>query len=327
MKLRATTRAKRIVASYNKSFIDRPHPLKLYRDTVVDTRKRRLETADEFKDATFATETSVANNGGTGLYALCTMHENSYLPFPYPGKSCSHSSYNALNDLLVMMTTEIMSKVATDAIVSTLKSRWGIEIRDAKRAWGTLGINWDALYDSFIAYGYDTKDEMHYWHIYWDYGDVAITASAPSHSPLFINEPPPYETFVNRLTERNQKSECNVEFIEGENNTVWVRVLRTVHRGDELLAHYGAFYKRNYAINMTDVALPVATTPEDQKLLDAYVLAQANYKPLGKVFKAEQIEKEQYLIAFKNALMDALGESNHEEPVTPVTKMIKRTRV
>lgn len=204
----------------------------------------RLERARDMKDVTFAFETSVHNAGGSGLYSLKTLNVGTILPHPYPGMLLSRKDHDRLATQLVKLTNTPSDKVDIVSTVNELKKEWNILF--FPRILTTSAINWDIVYDTFCAYSFATNDgSILFWNEFDTSGRAHTLETNPRHAGLFINEPPPYMFFTNRLTWLNQPSTANVMPVsKPDGSGIRFRVTRKIRRGDEILFHYGPEYKR-----------------------------------------------------------------------------------
>ena len=168
-------------------------------------RETRLENAYELKDNFFVMPSSVGDNAGRGLYSLRTFDANVELPLVYPGVLTDNLSMGRLNDYLVGLTHEPQA----DA-VSFLQSFYGIEIvrSSGRPAKDTDRVNWDILYDYFLAYRFETR----YWNKYYVTGEICALETNPRIAGLFVNEPGPHVSFKNCFSLKPQRNIPNVEF-------------------------------------------------------------------------------------------------------------------
>lgn len=203
----------------------------------------RMEKALADGHATFVTDTSVANGGGRGLYAVRAMNVGDQLPYPYPGITLSDVNYERLNSFLA----ELTSNPRRDAR-DILKQNWGITIV------GKEEPDWDRIYDTFLAYGFSLPgNKMLVWCDYKTNGNINADKTEPRNAGVYFNEPPMYATFLNRLTMEPQASVPNVRAIDkrlrgGKYAKVFVAT-RPISPWDELLICYGPEYPRDYPIN------------------------------------------------------------------------------
>ena len=289
--------------------------LKQHANTAVRERERLLKLAREFGDETFVMGSSVSDaSGGNGAYSLRTMRKGSFFSFAYPGLWCDYDHYDDLNSMLALMVDHgaTMPEELVQLNISLLKNRWNVEIRASRREWGACGINWAALYNSFIAYGFESGNDRLYWNVYWDHGGIAASSFSPANAPLFVNEPPPYASFVNRFTNKPQPSRANVTFHKWADGTIWLKALERILPGDELIGHYGPMYHRTYDINMGDAPSVYvelnrnAGNPdfdEDAVRCEQYNFAKENYQDKGVLFKSDCIYSEQFDTAVYNELV------------------------
>lgn len=204
----------------------------------------RLDRARDMKDVTFAFETSVHNAGGSGLYSLKTLQVGTLLPHSYPGMLLSKGDHNRLATQLVKLTNTPSDEIDIVSTVNELKKEWNILF--FPRIVTTSTINWDIVYDTFCAYSFATNDgSILFWNEFDTSGRAHTLETNPRHAGLFINEPPPYMFFANRLTWLNQDSTANVKPVsKPDGSGIRFRVTRKIRPGDEILFHYGPEYKR-----------------------------------------------------------------------------------
>jgi hypothetical protein len=159
---------------------------------------------------------------------------------------------------------------------------------------GGAPVNWDLVYDSFVAYTFSAADEdvFFYWHRYRGSDGRVLRDPEDVQVPygLYINEPPPFETFYNRKTQRPQRSRVNVRTVYNEDRQCveFITVCR-VKAGDELLMSYGPFYDREgYEVNPKSPPFPEDTTDDnDVKRVKRFREQRQTYKPKGKMFKRQ----------------------------------------
>ncbi len=270
----------------------------LGRDCEIFKRQERLATARSFCDATFPMPTSVSNHGGYGLYAMRSFKKGKKLPFTYPGINGTEKDVDELNDYLVALCNE---KCSDADPVAVLQTRWGVVVYDFESFYGTAKHppHWDAIYDAFVAYRFGTR----YWNIYSWCGGAHILPSTQTNAALFVNEPPPFARFVNRMTGNEQQSKPNIKAMDNKKGHVHFYAKCDIAEGDELLLNYGPFYNRNYKINpLNGPTIPKrAATVDDQSYLNAYTLAIKDYLPQGTLFCCEAYNRDQYRLELRAA--------------------------
>jgi len=266
----------------------------------------RANTAKEFGDDTVVLNSSVADRAGCGLYALKGFRKGQRILAPYPGECATAESFDELNDFLVALTqqrrhdgcerptTGIIRRC--DKNLAILKRRWNITVR---RTGGLWQPNWDALYDQLIAFRFDNDcGDVFYWGVYgWD-GRIRAQPTTQRNAALFLNEPAPYDRFVNRFTLEEQLSRSNVAACTDGAGDVIFYATRPIRYGDEILLEYGPFYNRTYATTRSE---PCA------------------------VFKAASIDNDIFIQAVAYALNawyndaeSVITEEEEEEPHTPL---------
>lgn len=218
------------------------HYLKMHPDKR-EQRNRWINQADKFGDATIVADTSVAENGGRGVYSLKSYEVGSYLPFVHAGVDMSFEVQEELCDYLAACTQQVeWSAEQVDEAVEKLATQWGVHLVERN---GVRVPHWDTLYDTHVAYRCGTPDYMRIWNIFTWTGHLAAYTTTPSNAGLFINEPSHFKRFYNRVAEKNQLSVQNVMSVY-EDGEIRYKVIRKIRRWDELLTYYGERQKRPY---------------------------------------------------------------------------------
>lgn len=244
----------------------------------------RLESVDEMGDVTICAETSVHNSGGNGLFSLRSLEVGTLLPHLYPGVLLTTDKHDALATFLVKLTNTMACDIDTARVCKTLKEDWNLSFFQGNRPKGT--INWDAVYDSFCAYSFDTGNgHVIFWNQFEKDGSAHTLDSSPRHAGLFINEPPPYKYFVNRLTWRRQLSQENVApESTPDGSGIQFRVTRDISKGDEILFHYGDIYDRKgYDVAYSEDLLN--RYPSSEKIRKRV----REYTPVGITFRKDDL--------------------------------------
>ncbi len=246
-----------------------------------------IYTYNKLQDcATFVQPSSVSDHAGNGLYAMKPYAKGSKLPMTYPGVYArSDQHFDELNDYLVGLCNG-NNVINVDEVIGFLFNKWNIVINKSKKRTRRRRSepNWDQLYDSFIAYRFGTL----YWNVYdWD-GMPDVDPTKSRNAALFFNEPPPYERFVNRMTNREQDSRPNVRASVSKDSSVCFYAKEDIEKGDELLFNYGPLYLRRYEINPLDgprVDLSGEESTEEKELIQGYLHMVETYQPKGRIFK------------------------------------------
>lgn len=281
-----------------------------------------LKRAEELEFHTFVASTSVANLGGLGLYALRDFEVGERLPYPYPGRNVDAKTFAKLNDILFDMHVAYVSKSDYQWMLEKkqeLEREYGFRFTEYDENDSVDQVHWSRLYDSFIAYIFESAKGFIYWPAYDNFGLVASSAFDPKQEGLFVNEPPPYEEFLNLLTCKMQASRANVEVRQEMDENVF-RVIHRIRRGDEILLCYGPFYRRGeegheYKINLsTDrgcgrgldyyyvvrgnrplrVRAPKQWTRGELKTLRAFLGQVQQYAPVGDTFTSRLKYRDRY---------------------------------
>lgn len=204
---------------------------------------------------------SCASPTGLGLFVKDKGYKKGeYLPYQYQGVRVNNDKYELLNDYLCNLTNmEDMSREDEDLHIANLASTHDLHI---KKYQTDERVNWDAVYDSFVAYNMETNwltREKMFWPCYNAQGQVHADERFQMYG-LYMNEPPPYDYFYNTFDKRHgygrmQASKCNVEIVTNvEANQIEFRALRKIEPFDELIFFYGPFYnRREYRVNLHGV--------------------------------------------------------------------------
>lgn len=201
------------------------------------------------------------SNTGLGLFVKEKGYKKGQLlPYTYEGVLVEYEKYDELNDYLVELTNQRMSIKEEDEYVADLAQKFDFHVKKK-----TLDerVDWDRVYDSFIAYhmevNYETK-EFVFWPCYDCQGKVHPDDRFNMFG-LYMNEPPPYDYFYNTFDKRHgfgraQLSKCNVQsFLNYETKTVEFRALCNIQPFDELIFFYGVFFNRpDYNINLQGIS-------------------------------------------------------------------------
>ena len=267
--------------------------------------KRRLHAAAEFHDETIVMSSSVTDNDGCrGLYALRQFEKGSQLSHVYPGHRLSQPDSSELNEYLVSLThgskLDAASREALPEVLVTLKQRWNITFYNSSLFYPP---NWDRLYDNYIAYRFEneTAEEDIHWNVYnWD-GTIHAQETTQSNASLFINEPPAYCKFVNRFTRKEQVSRHNVVAETDKDGNIVFRVTQRIEYGEEILLHYGPFYRRNYLINYADFPEDCSSDDESSACYRERVTA---YQALGNLFTCQDLRVDTFVRAVSDAMKE-----------------------
>lgn len=227
---------------------------------AMNMLRERLERAQAANHVTLVARTSVAEQGGHGVYALRDFVVGELLPFPYPGVETDSENHDLLQAYLADLTQRTHHTCSNVLLAERLlKAKWNLQFfptgtNKHVHCSGSVcqcGPNWDAVYDTFCAYSFATeRGNVIYWNELCRDGTPRALPFNMHHTPLFFNEPPPYKCFLNCLTQRYQVSASNVcpETCAATGNIIF-RVSRPIARGDEMLFHYGPEYVRSYDVN------------------------------------------------------------------------------
>lgn len=206
----------------------------------------------------------VAPNG-FGLFVLDGGYKKGEkLPFTYQGVQTTYAMYDKLNEYLVRLTNmENMTVEEEDKHISKLDAMFTFQVTPAPRREAAGGggiVDWDAVYDSFVAYSFEYNSKtkgMIFWPHYNGQGKVMPDERFEMYG-LYMNEPPTYDYFYNTHDKRHgygrmQESRCNVEVVL-ERKQVCFYALEDIEPYDELLLFYGVFFnRRNYEMNLNGI--------------------------------------------------------------------------
>lgn len=255
----------------------------LLADRAVQLRKR-INNALEMGDVTFSCATSIHNKGGNGLYALHSLEKDTVLPYAYPGVLLTMAEHNELDAILLKLANTPADDIDIVSVCKELKENWKLSFFSPIHAESV--IYWDVVYDTFGDYSFGTCDDhIIYWNEFEKSGLAHTLESSPRQACLFINEPPPYDFFVNMLTLRKQRSQENVvPEATPDGSGIQFRVTRDIAKGDEIFFHYGPKYKRDGY----DVAY-------SKDLLDRFSTSKKinkrvrEYTPIGSLFRKDRL--------------------------------------
>lgn len=244
-------------------------------DRKSDEARRRQKKGDTF----FVSPTSVAPTevAGNGLYSLKRFAVGDLLPAIYPGRNlgtdemggkAEFEEFNKEMAKLTQLTSRQRRGVRLESVLTRLKNVWGITLHNrTDEDWPNLNV----IYDNLIMYRFNNTYLTDY---NWD--GTIHEPDNPVLAPIFMNEPPPYDTFGNLLTGKYQVSQANVESYTDADGTIRFRVVAPIEPLDEMLFYYGASYKQKYEINLD-------RAPEDLR-------PRGQYTSRGERFESEDFK-------------------------------------
>lgn len=212
----------------------------------VRTQIETLRTAMAANKNFLVAPTSVAATGGFGLYSLRAYPPNTVLDITYPGIETTPASMKEILDTLAALSdrrTLAHRRAVEDPgdAIQTLYDNYGILIVEERGK----DPDWKAIYDSFLAYRFDTL----YWNRFYSSGGIAAQKNNSAHFALFFNEPSAYKQFYSRVRSLYEKkpvyqlSKANVDAIPVDaDGKIRFITLRKIRVGEELLYDYGDAY-------------------------------------------------------------------------------------